>query len=133
MTNIIDEITVLVSFYDVPLSDAQLGVYIEALSDLDPDALHLGIVEIIKTSKWMPKVSEIREAARAAMERQNTEFVMDWHEENNERKASPWIRISAWERMAPGDVHPIDWRTCPICGIKFANWTDCPDCMRVQL
>lgn len=131
MTNTIDEISTLVMIYDASLSDAQLKIYIEALSDIDPGALHLGIVEIIKTSKWMPKVSEIRDAARASMESQESQLVLDWHDGRNKTN---WHNVMAWD-FEGGARRPVelDWHICPECGVKYANWDTCPDCSNVEV
>ena len=107
-----------------------LRIYIEALSDIDPEALHLGIVEIIKTSRWMPKVSEIREAARAAMESQESQLVMQWHDDRNK---GLWHNVMSWDYEG-GARRPVelDWHICPKCGVKYANWNACPDCVKVE-
>jgi hypothetical protein len=64
-----DEILTLIDYYKPDLSDAQINLYLDALEDIELDSLHAGIIDLLKTSKWMPKVSEICQAAQAAQER----------------------------------------------------------------
>ena len=130
---IIDELKTLVSYYGAKLNGAQIDLYIDALADIPANELHGGIVELIKTLKWMPKVSEIRQATAAYRERQNTEEVHAWHDERNVSVlASPWTRRN-WDLVSPNSAPVIlDWQTCPTCGVEFANWAACPDCIEAQ-
>lgn len=53
----------LADYYGIEPNDAQLGLYVRALSDLTPDELEHAAAEHIKVNKWFPKVSELRELA----------------------------------------------------------------------
>lgn len=124
----VDEIMTLISYYGAELTDKQVDLYLDALADMDISSLHAGIVDLIKTSKWMPKVSEIRQAAQAAQERSYDGKVLALHDSLiKQRLASPWVRIGLGAVMA-GSVTPvIEWKSCPN-GHEFANWTSCPEC-----
>jgi len=124
---IVSELKTLVSYYGAKLTDAQIDLYIAALSDISADDLHTAIVELIKTSKWMPKVSEIRAAAEVAQINRSADETQLWKARNIPDQA-PWLRVG------PANISPefapavIEWQDCHRCGLRFANWSDCPDC-----
>jgi hypothetical protein len=133
--NLVDELTQLVTYYEAKMTGAQIDLYIDALSDIEPEILHTAITNIVKNSKWMPKISEIRQAAQAAQETRDTAEVMDWHEERNTAKAaSPWRTVMPWDRQGGPDVPAvIKWRKCEKCGVLYGKvWDDCPECTRVE-
>lgn len=121
-----DDLATLSDMYGSPMSENQIDLYIEALSDIDPITLHAGIIELIKTSKWMPKISEIREAVQTIQDKRETVRVMDWHEQN--KRISPWI-IRGIDAVSPNRKPvQIEWKSCPKCGVSYSRWSDCPDC-----
>lgn len=124
----IDELLKLVKYYEAQLTADQIDLYLDALSDIDAEILHAAAIELVRTARFMPRISEIRQTAQAIQERQESNLIMDIHQERNERKFSPWLVINSWERMSPGNTLSIDWQICPECGAKFANWPACPDC-----
>lgn len=133
MPNLIDELTDLVVLYDAKLSDRQLDIYLEALSDISPEDLHYGIVLLTKTSKWMPKISEIRQAVADARDKAEAAEAERWHDRRNALVNSPWVQVETWERRSHVEIPPavIDWRTCPSCSARYAaEWGECPDCSR---
>jgi len=124
---LIDEIRTLVTYYGAPMTDGQIDLYIDGLADLNAVNLHAGIVELIKTSKWMPKVSEIRQAAEEAQERIFDGKVLALHDILNTRRlATPWMR-QPWGCKTDGETAVIVWNTCSH-GHQYANWDKCPEC-----
>lgn len=62
-TDILDVLGTLVDYFAVEPNDAQLRLYVRALSDLTGAELQAAADEYIKTGKWFPKVSELRDIA----------------------------------------------------------------------
>lgn len=58
---LIDALTVMAEYYDKPKSDAQIMIYVQALDDLKLADISWAMNDIIKSSPFFPKVSEIRE------------------------------------------------------------------------
>ncbi len=58
-----EKIIELAAYYDKNLTRETLDLYGRYLEDLDPDSFDAAIDRHIQTSEWMPKVSQIREAA----------------------------------------------------------------------
>lgn len=132
MPDLIDELTDLVVLYDAKLTDRQLDIYLEALSDISPDDLHRGIVLLTRTSKWMPKISEIRQAVEDARTKAEADEATQWHTRRNALANTPWIIAETWERRgkAVNNPVPIVFETCSNCGVQFFNWPECPDCSK---
>ena len=57
----------LVKYYNKSLDADVLGIYKDALSDIDDDVIDQAATEHIRTSRWFPKVSELREIAERIM------------------------------------------------------------------
>ena len=48
------------------MKEGTFEVYVTYLADIPPQYIRRGVDELIKSSKWLPTVAEIREKARAA-------------------------------------------------------------------
>jgi hypothetical protein len=122
----IDEIITLVQYFNVELSDKQVKIYAEALDDIDPEVLHLATIELVKSSKWMPKVSEIRDMVKNIQTQAETQGVYDWH---TARNSGEWHQVGSWDYQG-GWKRPaiIEWKHCDECGANYSNWDYCPDC-----
>lgn len=57
---LIDRLTMLAEYYEKPKSEAQLAIYVQALADLPIAEVLNATSELVKTSVFYPKVSEIR-------------------------------------------------------------------------
>jgi len=83
-SEVLSTLGLLADYYGHEPSDAQLGLYARALSDLDAEVLDYAAGEWIKAGKWYPKVSELRELAAKAhpvtfdAEQQNAEDHGNW-------------------------------------------------------
>ena len=61
---IIDVLKTLQEYYNKPMNETQVRVYMETLNDLPVELLDMAIKKLIKTGHpFMPKVVEIRRAA----------------------------------------------------------------------
>ncbi len=72
-------VTGLVAAYPRELSESTLEVYVEDLRDCEPEALMRAVVQLRRTSKWLPTIAEIRAAVVDA----DTRFVSAaeaWHQ-----------------------------------------------------
>jgi hypothetical protein len=63
MVDILQVLTKLADSYGMGLTDSQITIYTDTLSDIPVDALERAATEHIKTSKWFPKVAELRAIA----------------------------------------------------------------------
>lgn len=132
-TDAVRVLTALMEVYDKPLSEVAQDLYIRALENDDPDLLKAAAARIITGSKWFPKVSELKEAMSALTQERDAEKSIMWHTKRNAVvTASPWLMVETWERRAKRSTVPamIDWRTCQTCGQQYANWNDCPECVK---
>lgn len=126
---LVDELIDLIDLFDAQMTERQIDLYISALSDIDPRDLHVGIVELVKTSKWMPKVAEIRQAADLAREKREDNEVIAWSQRYRAMKESPWKKVEPWDwRGGQEKPNVINWKTCDRCNQAFANWKECPRC-----
>lgn len=57
---LIDRLTALAEYYEKPKSEAQIGIYVQALKDLPIAHVLNATSELVKSSQFYPKVSEIR-------------------------------------------------------------------------
>lgn len=60
-------ITLVIAYPDANVPIETQRVYKEALADIPDEALKLATTQIIATSKWFPKIAELREAAARLM------------------------------------------------------------------
>ena len=58
-----EEIIKLAHYYNQDLHASTLDVYAQHLQDMDEETFRLAIDRHVETSEWMPKVSQIRDAA----------------------------------------------------------------------
>ena len=78
------------------VSQEQMSVYLEALSDLSLEELETGCREVLKTAMNFPKPAEIILAARAAREEQRHERPSYLDEPTNSEKPGWWDH---WQEM----------------------------------
>lgn len=71
----LDAIHRLASAYRQDVTDEQLNVYWDGLSDLAPARLAASVDVAIRTSNWMPKVAELRRFANELPEAKQRKFV----------------------------------------------------------
>jgi hypothetical protein len=56
-------VRVLVDAFDPPRwSERRTALYVAALDDLPGDVLHLAVLDLIRTTRYMPRVAEVRRA-----------------------------------------------------------------------
>lgn len=55
----------LVYAYQKDVQEGTFEAYVTYLADVPPECIRAAVDELIKTSKWLPTVAEIREQARA--------------------------------------------------------------------
>jgi hypothetical protein len=68
----------LMTYFEKPLNQVALGVYLDGLARLDAELVEPTYHEIVATSKWMPRVSEILDTARRVQDRLDSAAVAEW-------------------------------------------------------
>lgn len=129
-------ISALMEVFDKPLSPAAQDLYVRALEGEDPELLRLAAARAIKTLKWMPKVSELRDLMSVIRDEQAQAHSYKYHQDKAAfLAASPWVMVETWERRSSREITPVvlDWQTCPHCGQGYANWVECPVCSLAEV
>ena len=61
----LDVIQTMADYYGKEMSESQIDIYRKTLDDISPELLDAALTRHIKTGhQWMPKVAELRKAAR---------------------------------------------------------------------
>lgn len=66
LESILKSLEPLVYAYQKDVKEGTFEAYVTYLADVPPEFIRAAVDELIKTSKWLPTVAEIRERARAA-------------------------------------------------------------------
>ena len=65
LESILKSLEPLVYAYQKDVKEGTFEAYVTYLADVPPEFIRAAVDELIKTSKWLPTVAEIREQARA--------------------------------------------------------------------
>ena len=104
----------LVGAYPRDLTEATLEIYCQDLCDLAPDTLMRAVVQLRRTSKWLPTIAEIR----AAVVDQATDFpspAVAW-----DRVTDQMPRRGTYRPPGRGSGDP-EFRALELCG----DWAAC--------
>lgn len=100
------------------ITDETVAVYADRLQELDRDAAHRAVLKLVDSSKFFPRIAEIRELALAD---DVDERIPSFSQCVRELKG--WVSRQRW---LPGQPHELTRAACePIGGI--AAWRDSPD------
>lgn len=65
LESVLKSLEPLVYAYQKDVKEGTFEAYVTYLADIPPEFIRAAVDELIKTSKWLPTVAEIREQARA--------------------------------------------------------------------
>lgn len=110
--------------YSRELSETRLDFYVCQLCDISPEVLFVAVQILIKTSVFLPTISEIRKTAREVMEQVTKQRTPDWAEAWNEveqqiRKVGHVGRPCFSTPEIAETVRCIGWRH--ICETQVSN------------
>ena len=99
--------------YRAPFSTSQAEIYWRSLADQDLDAIRRAAGELVKTSKWLPKPSEIRDEIRRARRADGIDT------------RGPMPRAIAPPPGSPAEAETVYVCDCAICGdLGLVSFTD---------
>jgi hypothetical protein len=104
----------LVGAYSRDLTEATLEIYCQDLCDLAPDTLMRAVVQLRRTSKWLPTIAEIR----AAVVDQATDFpspAVAW-----DTVVARMRKLGTYRPPGRGSGDPV-FRALELCG----DWESC--------